>query len=391
MVGKVPDRRISGLRSPQSTTVSPPAPSGIRFHSGRSRAHSKCGFENGGQSPSPTESSPRVAGERLTVAPSVAPQVAEQTYVVKPRDTLWSIAEAELGSPLGWRQLAAANYGRPQPDGEELTNDHWIRPGWVLVIPSPGRCPGGSGAGGTPSLIVSTGAAVPPAIEGMTGSPYSANSLATRKRCSVESTAASECGSVGAVGSHSAATPHPESAADHPAPISRSSPSDMAFSGLGSWRCWTACAEPNRRLRPEGLRIALPEGDLIELERGLRFGADPGAADWVDLSLRLLSANVRRDDLETPTISAVLLRDDVVEVILQTDSCLPPPFEAGSADNRWILRKSGQLLDELRKDSEVIGIDAPRAFTCHAGTRFPGNPDDQHRDRRLRRRFGTRC
>ena len=38
----------------------------------------------------------------------------DRIYVVKPRDTLWSIAETELGSPLQWRRIAEANYGRRQ-------------------------------------------------------------------------------------------------------------------------------------------------------------------------------------------------------------------------------------------------------------------------------------
>ena len=60
----------------------------------------------------------------------------EPSYIVKPRDTLWSIADSQLGSPLAWRRIAEANYGRVQPDGGALIDDHWIRPGWLLVIPS---------------------------------------------------------------------------------------------------------------------------------------------------------------------------------------------------------------------------------------------------------------
>jgi len=299
-----------------------------------------------------------VADERLTVASSVEPEPADRTYVVKPGDTLWSIAKSELKSPLAWRQLAAANYGRAQPDGESLTNDHWIRPGWVFVIPMLGNAQAGVARGGTSSLIVST-TSDPPVIGDITGLPEPAKAAATTKRCSVEALSANDCRSVGTVGSHSAATSHPEAGRGPSGPHLPILPIGYGLLGAGIVALLDRMRRAQQRLRPEGLRIALPESDLVELERGLRFGADPGAADWVDLSLRLLSANVRRGNLETPMVSAVLLRDDVVEVILQTDSLPPPPFETGSGDKSWILRKSGQLLDELRRNPDIVGIDAP--------------------------------
>ncbi len=59
------------------------------------------------------------------------------------------------GSPLRWPEIAQANYGRPQPDGGELTDAHWIYPGWVLILPgcvgcrcrlaSNALCPGPTG------------------------------------------------------------------------------------------------------------------------------------------------------------------------------------------------------------------------------------------------------
>ncbi len=50
-------------------------------------------------------------------------------------ETLWSLAEKHLGDGTRFREIAHANYGRPQPDGRTLTETHWIRPGWTLRIP----------------------------------------------------------------------------------------------------------------------------------------------------------------------------------------------------------------------------------------------------------------
>ncbi|MDQ3963602.1 MAG: LysM peptidoglycan-binding domain-containing protein [Actinomycetota bacterium] len=61
------------------------------------------------------------------------PQVAE--YVVKPGDSLWSIAEKELGDPYRWVELWEMNQGREVAVGHHLTQPGFIRPGWTLRLP----------------------------------------------------------------------------------------------------------------------------------------------------------------------------------------------------------------------------------------------------------------
>jgi DNA-binding SARP family transcriptional activator len=58
------------------------------------------------------------------------------TYTVVRHDTLWSIAQNQLGDPLLWRQIFVLNESRPQPDGRSLTDPSWIYPGWILILPS---------------------------------------------------------------------------------------------------------------------------------------------------------------------------------------------------------------------------------------------------------------
>jgi len=62
-----------------------------------------------------------------------------KVVVVQPGDCLSVIAERYLGD---WRldtEIAELNYGRLQPDGLALVNDHWIYPGWVLIMPPEAR------------------------------------------------------------------------------------------------------------------------------------------------------------------------------------------------------------------------------------------------------------
>ena len=62
---------------------------------------------------------------------------APVTYVVQRGDTLWGIAQEQLGDPLRWSEIFALNQGRPEPGGVMLTDPHWIDPGWTLVLPTP--------------------------------------------------------------------------------------------------------------------------------------------------------------------------------------------------------------------------------------------------------------
>ena len=58
-----------------------------------------------------------------------------KVVVVQPGDCLSVLAERHLGD---WRldsEIEALNYGRLQPDGRALVDDHWIYVGWVLVMP----------------------------------------------------------------------------------------------------------------------------------------------------------------------------------------------------------------------------------------------------------------
>jgi DNA-binding SARP family transcriptional activator/LysM repeat protein len=72
--------------------------------------------------------------------PAASPQAdsggSTQTYVAERGDTLWGIAEHQLGDPLRWSEIFQMNAGHPQPDGRTLADPHWIDPGWILILPA---------------------------------------------------------------------------------------------------------------------------------------------------------------------------------------------------------------------------------------------------------------
>jgi len=101
--------------------------------------------EHHGAAPEPAAHQPdrpaRPAADRTTSRTASRPGAAGLTYQVLAmhdgqRDTLWRIAEQHLRDPLRWPEIFQLNAGRPQADGAALTDPHWIRPGWLLLLPA---------------------------------------------------------------------------------------------------------------------------------------------------------------------------------------------------------------------------------------------------------------
>jgi DNA-binding SARP family transcriptional activator len=75
----------------------------------------------------------RSTGELLHHAAPSAP--VREAYRVRPGDSLWRIAERELGTGFRWREIYRLNEGKRFSDGRSLTDPHLIYPGWVLDLP----------------------------------------------------------------------------------------------------------------------------------------------------------------------------------------------------------------------------------------------------------------
>ncbi|MDN3271519.1 LysM peptidoglycan-binding domain-containing protein [Streptomyces sp. MA15] len=54
---------------------------------------------------------------------------------VRPAESLWSIAERELGDGERWREIAALNEGRTMPNGQMFQSSSFLQPGWQLQMP----------------------------------------------------------------------------------------------------------------------------------------------------------------------------------------------------------------------------------------------------------------
>jgi DNA-binding SARP family transcriptional activator/LysM repeat protein len=74
-------------------------------------------------------------GWTLQIPAPAARQAAPDAVTVQPGDTLWGIAERELGDGHRFAEIVDLNQSVTQPDGRRLDDPQVIEPGWVLQLP----------------------------------------------------------------------------------------------------------------------------------------------------------------------------------------------------------------------------------------------------------------
>lgn len=264
------------------------------------------------------------------------------TYIVQPHDTLWGIAQRYLGDPLRWAEIASLNQGRPEGAGA-FGDPNWIFPGWVLVLPAD--------ATGLDSSLTQA----PPAPAGVQQGPTAGPTLQappSAAQTPPASSASSDSAPVGDPGpeapSRSAAPPlrtsprptndeHPHLADQRAFPVA---PIGYGIVGAGVIFIVDRLRRARQRTRPRGIRIRLPEGELADLERGLRTGADQSLLSAVDLSLRMFAQLSDCGIRPPPCVIAVRCRPDSLELVMDPASTLgppPEPFRSASEPNVWVL------------------------------------------------------
>jgi DNA-binding SARP family transcriptional activator len=238
-----------------------------------------------------TVSAPVVPGHtaQLTAAAETAGRAASsgstaqarpKVYRVREDDDLWDIAQRFLGDPEKWHQIYQLNEGKPQPDGNALTDPDLILPGWVLLIPQPASGhapaphPGGPGTG-TPG--------------GRTPEPSSRPS---------------------------GPSPQPSQSAEPTARPSQTSPSPGPSAGRSA---------PGRGAHPPRVAVRLPSGTLIGI----------AVAVMVAAALTLAAVQRRRRYRPRPGPPSTLQPDTppLPEVITALRRAARPPLPAAGPDS----------------------------------------------------------
>ena len=101
------------------------------------------------------------ASARPVASGPVLPGSREGTHTVQQGESLWGIAEEELGAGAMWPTIYEASVGREQPDGRRLTDPGLIEPGWTLTVPKPHATPPAAVTGQAPGPVKDD-AATPP-------------------------------------------------------------------------------------------------------------------------------------------------------------------------------------------------------------------------------------
>jgi nucleoid-associated protein YgaU len=309
-----------------------------------------------------------------------AAQRTEKIYVVRPpagrfHESLWEIAETHLGDGRRYREIFELNKDKPQPDGSKLTIASLIRPGWILRMPhdayGPGievvkvRPPGRHhrpAAQHTPApapknTAPATHKAAAPAIPRV---PATATPAPAGAPGHTASSASSHPAAPPSASSHPAAPPHrstPASAAPHSA--SPGYPLELAAAGLLAAGVLAALERRRRkqsRRRPYRRQVAAPQPDAAWAELALRLGEDEAAAQMLDAGLRYLCHALSREDRTPPTVFAVHVGEENLDLwVAPASHDAPAPWYPVGDGQVWRLA----LVDAPRLDLGQASSPAP--------------------------------
>lgn len=264
------------------------------------------------------DTAPLAATPALLVDAPAAPP--SPTYIVRPRDDLWSIAERHLGDGYRWKEVFALNRDRPLPPaGEFLRDPNLIRPGWHLELPV-------DAVGLTPEQP----APPPPPAEHAGPAEQTTDPVDAPEAPGVEQGQG-----------HSATVVEGR---DDPSGTDVGDLAPALAVGLGAmvaggvlWRI-DRDRRTRRRLRRPGDPIRRPPTALEPHEHHLRSIGAQEAVGWVDsVNRHLRSVLAAMAGEERPAVVAVRVGDRGVEVLLDRAASAPATFVGEDEGRTWRL------------------------------------------------------
>ncbi len=284
-----------------------------------------------------------------------------KVYTVAPpvgrhHDSLWEIAERHLGDGRRYPEIFALNEGRVQPDGRALHLARLIQPGWQLVMPedavgvsrmSIDRLTSPPTASGSlaQSAVQASGPSATQAQRAPAGAPGLASAAGGTAKAP---TAATPPAAATTPGSKAVNSVSPQAVAVASAP----SALVAAFATSGTFAACLLAALVRHRRRTGGGADAGAEA--IEVEVGLRAGADPGRLTFVDVALRALAVDCATSGLDVPQIVAARADDDILAIEVS-----PPRADA---PDRWTVHDDGARWEIRRSALGRAAAAGPAAY-----------------------------
>lgn len=131
---RVPAPRVPGLGPAQILAAALIAALGLAVTARPASAATTPSLPAHLTTPTATTAAPRPTTDSSTTAASAVQTTSEAVHTVVPGDSLWKIAQQDLGNGKDWPRIYQLNADKNQPDGGALTDPDLIKPGWTLRI-----------------------------------------------------------------------------------------------------------------------------------------------------------------------------------------------------------------------------------------------------------------
>lgn len=267
-----------------------------------------------------------------------------RVVTVQSGDTLWDIADRELGDGDRYPELVRASADLVQPDGGVLTSADDIHPGWRVMVPVAAQATATPEAPATDGAVISdidhevsgtgTGPVVLPDHQGAApaAAPVVADDTSADPARDRARPAPVAAPGEGPVASSSSEARSQGLLAD------RGGPSATLGLGLlggaGALALVEARRRRQRRTRPPGWRVVVPTGAAARAEQWLRATTDVAGHADLDAALTMLA---ERCGTTPPSLRAARLGAQEIEVyVVEEHLELPAPW-VGAGGGTWVL------------------------------------------------------
>ncbi|MGW3946327.1 hypothetical protein ACWEBH_09295, partial [Micrococcus endophyticus] len=298
-----------------------------------------------------------------------------QEYTFQPGDTLWGVAEQEVGEGSRWGELAEGLKNRPQADGATMTDPNLIHAGWTVELPE--SQPQAAAQAPAPTSETEESAVAAPQTQAEAPeAPAAAQAPAAEDTPAPEQApaapAASVPGEVRPQSEHEQVqepAPAPDASAvpgaafvaapDQQGPgqadAEAAQPEQVEWSTLGGIGAFAAAgllgvlgarrALQRRRRRP-GQQVPMPESEHAPIEAQLRVVAEAEQADELDVVQRWLARWAQQNGTALPELFLVRVSAREIALYLMGPAQLPAPFVAAAEDGTvWTLESGAIELD----------------------------------------------